>query len=327
MNAVAQLDGAIPVGNGYHGGIANRRDPHLNAAVIEEATSHCHNCGAAVDYHFCAVCGQETKLHVPSAHEFLHEFITHYVALEGKLWQSLWLLLRKPGWLTAEYLAGRRARYIQPLRLYLTFSILFFALFKWGGYDVMSVDEEPPSATRQAAAGKQAAAGSAATVLAAKPEKTDFDVQMEKQLHSWNPKWAAKVEKFDAMSPEERQRVYRTAFFNYAPYAMFCLMPVFALYLKLLYLGTRRRYGEHLLFALHANAFAFLVVGLITALSFGPLQALMSAWLMLYLPFAMQRVYGGNKWLNVLRWLVLGALHVLSMIVAILAAFALAVVS
>ena len=44
---------------------------------------------------------------------------------------------------------------------------------------------------------------------------------------------------------------------------MFCLMPVFALYLKLLYLGSGRRYGEHMLFALHTNAFAFLLLGLI----------------------------------------------------------------
>ncbi|UUZ52454.1 hypothetical protein LP419_23575 [Massilia sp. H-1] len=46
------------------------------------------------------------------------------------------------------------------------------------------------------------------------------------------------------------------------PYAMFCLMPLFALYLKLLYLGSGRRYGEHLLFALHSNAFAFAMFGL-----------------------------------------------------------------
>ena len=59
-----------------------------------------------------------------SAHagEFLHEFVGHYVALEGTLWRTLGLLLRHPGRLTREYLDGRRRRYVLPLRLYLTAS-------------------------------------------------------------------------------------------------------------------------------------------------------------------------------------------------------------
>lgn len=289
----------------------------MNTAALEQDPVHCHNCGAVVDYHYCAVCGQETKLHVPSAGEFLHEFITHYVALEGKLWQSLWLLLRKPGMLTAEYLAGRRARYIQPLRLYLTFSVLFFALFKWGGYEVASSEEPPPSVERHIPAAKRSDAS----------EMAGVEILVTDKINRWNPKWAERIDKFDGLAPEDKQRVFRTAFFSYAPYAMFCLMPLFALYLKVLYLGSGRRYGEHLLFALHANAFAFLLVGLITAIPLGLAQALLWVWLTLYLPIAMQRVYGGKVWLNVVRWLVLGALHSLSMVVAVLAAFGLAVVS
>src|SRR6478672_7835883 len=99
------------------------------------APSHCHNCGAATKGNFCADCGQETTLHVASAREFLHEFIGHYVALEGKLWKSLALLLFRPGRLTLEYIKGRRVRYVQPLRLYLTFSLIFFAVMKYSGHD------------------------------------------------------------------------------------------------------------------------------------------------------------------------------------------------
>jgi hypothetical protein len=38
------------------------------------------------------------------------------------------LLLTKPGLLTKEFLSGRRARYVSPLRVYLVCSLLFFAL-------------------------------------------------------------------------------------------------------------------------------------------------------------------------------------------------------
>lgn len=113
----------------------------------QHATSVCKNCSAATSGHYCHQCGQATHLHVPSAREFLHEFIAHYVALEGALWKSLGGLIFKPGFLTCEYIEGRRARYLQPLRLYLTFSIIFFALFKFSGMEVINLGEEiPPSA-------------------------------------------------------------------------------------------------------------------------------------------------------------------------------------
>jgi hypothetical protein len=68
---------------------------------------------------FCCACGQPTRIHPPTLWEFVHEWLQHYVALEGKLWKSLWALMARPGFLTLEYLAGRRQRYVQPLRLLL----------------------------------------------------------------------------------------------------------------------------------------------------------------------------------------------------------------
>src|ERR1700761_5250521 len=90
----------------------------------------CRNCGHQAPLEFCPACGQETALHPPTLVEFLHEFVGHYVALEGTLWQTLKLLLTRPGRLTREYLGGRRRRYVLPLRLYLTCSFLFFLVVK-----------------------------------------------------------------------------------------------------------------------------------------------------------------------------------------------------
>ncbi|MGZ3183419.1 MAG: hypothetical protein ACXU8N_13340, partial [Telluria sp.] len=114
----------------------------------------------------------------------------------------------------------------------------------------------------------------------------------------------------------------KKAFFGYAPYAVFAMMPLFAFYLKLLYLGSGRRYGEHLLFALHTNAFAFLMLTLIILL--GPLGLpyvgkLLGLWLIFYLPTAMRRVYGGSRKLTALRWCTLMFLHLTALTVAIAA--------
>jgi hypothetical protein len=51
-------------------------------------SANCANCETPLSGHFCSNCGGEAVLHA-STREFLHEFIGHYVALEGKLWGSL----------------------------------------------------------------------------------------------------------------------------------------------------------------------------------------------------------------------------------------------
>ena len=280
----------------------------------DEETANCHNCGAAVSYHYCALCGQETKLHVASAGEFIHEFVGHYIALEGRLWTTLHKLLFRPGFLTAEYIAGRRARYVQPLRVYLTFSILFFFIIKLSGTPVAKVDE--PEQSKSVVTSNQAA-----------PER---ELNSTRELVPLLPRaLQAKIKAFHARPAEEQSRLMGAAFFGYVPYAMFVLMPVFALYLKLLYAGSRRRYGEHLLFALHANGFAFAMFSLLFVTSFlnvGLIKFVLAMWLIFYLPTAMRRVYGGTRLSTAWRWIVLAALHLLSIAGAMIAAYGLAIV-
>jgi Protein of unknown function (DUF3667) len=96
------------------------------------SSMNCRNCGSPAPGKFCTQCGQDTAPHPPSAGEFIHEFIGHYIAFEGKLWKTLALLFFKPGQLTKEYLAGRKLRYVLPLRLYLTISLIFFVALGFG---------------------------------------------------------------------------------------------------------------------------------------------------------------------------------------------------
>ena len=285
-------------------------------AIVHRAAV-CANCATAVNGNFCPACGQETTLHVPSAREFLHEFIGHYVALEGKLWKTLGLLLFKPGRLTCEYIEGRRVRFVQPLRLYLTLSIIFFALFKFSGQEVAKFDRDarPPALAQ---AGKTVAPSAA-------PNHTRDAINGNTTISRWlsgiSPKLGVKADKYWAQSDSEKEHQLRSAFFGYAPYAVFCLMPVFAFYLKLLYLGSGRRYGEHLLFALHSNAFAFLMLILMWVTPAVPfLHLALGLWLLFYLPAAMRRVYGGSRLATGARWLVLMFLHALSIAAAIMGA-------
>ena len=319
-------------------GLGHHENPVTSTAVHHEAATHCHNCGAAVTYHYCALCGQETKLHVPSAGEFIHEFVGHYVALEGRLWKTLVYLLFKPGLLTAEYIAGRRVRYVEPLRVYLSMSILFFALLKIVGAPVGDMRLEPeeekavPHAIAKAQAGKAQAGArkDMAQVPSAASEKQSKNAFEVRSSNGLTPAQLKKIEAFWGLPEKERVRLLTSAFFSYVPYARFCVMPIFALYLKLLYLGSGRRYGEHLLFALHTNAFAFAMFGILigaSLLNWALVSFALSVWLFIYLPKAMRRVYGGSRLATLLRWMVLSLLHALSISGAIMAAFALAVFS
>ncbi|WP_323139885.1 DUF3667 domain-containing protein [Massilia phyllosphaerae] len=312
---------------------------------LHHAASNCPNCSATVSGHFCHQCGQETVLHPPSAREFMHEFIGHYVAIEGKLWKSLGLLLFRPGRLTLEYIKGRRVPYVQPLRMYLTFSLIFFAVLKFSMHDVKLHGQERPQhgtppavaqAKKESGQDREKAAGeAAASPGAVHAGKTDMVLKEDnpgevgdvaRRVSEWvkphNAHVADRITHFGDLPLEEKGALLEESFYHYAPYAIFFMMPFFALYLKMLYLGSGRRYGEHLLFALHTNAFAFLAmtVTVLVPEGFGLVTFLLWMWLAFYLPTAMRTVYGGSRKLTALRWLVLMFLHQLTIGLALLGA-------
>lgn len=305
----------------YHVSFFSRRDPHLTTDALDHAphAGICKNCDAVTRGNFCQQCGQATHLHVPSAREFLHEFVAHYVALEGKLWRSLKLLFFKPGLLTREYIEGRRVRYVEPLRLYLTFSIIFFFLFKLSGLELYNGDSAPSAAPPVVSAPADSLPPQGAPVaLRGRVELSERDREVAREFAEIHPRFGEVVANFLRLARAGQTEAAKRAFYSYAPYAIFLLMPVFALFLKLLYLGSGRRYGEHFLFALHSNAFAFFTLSLfIVANSWGFLRFVLQVWLIFYLPTAMRRVYGGSRFSTALRWIVLLALHLLSIALAV----------
>jgi hypothetical protein len=88
----------------------------------------CLNCGVSLQGDYCSNCGQKAHVHRSVFHaveEFLHG-ITHF---DSKLWNTLPLLLFRPGKLTREYVQGKRARYVAPVALFLLTIFSMFLLF------------------------------------------------------------------------------------------------------------------------------------------------------------------------------------------------------
>jgi hypothetical protein len=236
--------------------------------------------------------------------------MAHYVAIEGKLWRSLKLLLFKPGLLSREYIEGRRVRYVEPLRLYLSFSIIFFAVMKLSGVEIINVGgrADAPTAISAPAGAQAPQSGESAEFMKIREDTVAW-------LGGKSPQVAERVDRYLSLPEAQRKEAAKRVFYSYTPYAIFLMMPVFALYLKLFYLGTGRRYGEHFLFALHSNAFAFLMLSLfIVADGWNFVRLVLLAWLVFYLPTAMRRVYGGGRTVTALRWIVLMFLHLVTLV-------------
>src|ERR1700681_3790384 len=84
------------------GGAAARMSHHDSAATV------CGNCGVPLGGDFCHACGQRALGPDVSLHDFFHEAFEEFAHVDGKIVQTLRLLLTKPGMLTREFLDGRR---------------------------------------------------------------------------------------------------------------------------------------------------------------------------------------------------------------------------
>src|SRR5262249_31656393 len=93
---------------------------------VVSAGAHCANCQTPLVGPYCSNCGQRHEPHVHSMREFASETLEGVTHADSRLWRTLWLLISRPGFLTVEFLEGRRARYLPPFRLYLVLSVVLF---------------------------------------------------------------------------------------------------------------------------------------------------------------------------------------------------------
>ncbi|WP_316784063.1 DUF3667 domain-containing protein [Pedobacter frigiditerrae] len=87
---------------------------------------NCLNCGFLVEEHYCSRCGQPNLELKENFWQFISHSIAHYFHFDNKFFQTLVPLLTKPGKVTLDYLAGKRARYINPISMYIFVSIVYF---------------------------------------------------------------------------------------------------------------------------------------------------------------------------------------------------------
>jgi len=399
-----------------------RRGSRRKKAERERTLTTCENCGAALNGAFCSQCGQHAIDYRRSLWRVLVDAADSFLNWDTKFLSSIGILLWRPWKLTNDFNAGRRARYVHPLRLYLLASIAFFLLAKLVNFTGFSdnrpkeltaedraemdaaltklaapesglddqerekveaaraklaetnevstpedrvrmsralgtlvaasvkrelkakdhkkldtalariVDPTPsPSPPPEAKVNDETVPGNQAAVPPPAPSAdSDLNVEFGPDLHgAKNPfeMWLETQIKDKIGKDGSKAKLFLDTLRSNIPTMMLCCVPLFALLLKLLYLGKRRFYVEHLVYALHIHTFAYVGVVVITVIGMALAQwsntaralvvAALSCVMFVQVFLSIRRVYGQRWFFTTLKFLLGGVAYLIVLSIAV----------
>lgn len=313
---------------------------HQHKNHHERADKICLNCGTSLYGHYCHVCGQENNEPKESAWHLIKHFAEDVTHFDGKFFSSLKNLIRKPGFLAEEYIKGRRAAYLPPVRMYLLYSAIFFlAIFSMAG-EAGHTDEriahfrdsvEEHSTSNFIGYHRQALLGSEddITYLCFDRRLAHNGVHVYDSIQNALPDSMKDTgpERFIARrlaaaatvyhrNPNEFMEKAGEGFMHSSSKIFFFLLPVFALLLSLLYIRRKEYYFvAHAVFSIHFFCLVFMMA-LLYALLFNYGGGSHNAnrlvlWLLLfinigtyiYLYIAMLRFYKQGWFKTFIKWL------------------------
>ena len=266
----------------------------------------CANCAEPLAGEFCSRCGQPAIDYHRPLSDLFSDVVGDILNLDTRLIRTLRPLMFTPGAVVKDYIAGRRASHVPPLKSYLIAALIFFGLF------TIFPSQAPVSVVEMGSAEERAAKANS------QGGRTSISLPQHITFHD---EWYQGVKARAMKQPEElAHKIYENV-----PRAFFVFLPVFAVFLKLLY----RKQGfvmDHLVFSLYYHAFVFLNFSLFFLARQGgrylpgPLGAVLGlglfVWLVAYLPIALRRVYGGPRWLTGAKLLALGVLYFIAFLSA-----------
>jgi hypothetical protein len=268
--------------------------------------THCENCGAPLTGHYCAQCGQAAIDYRRSFRHVIADVLDSFLNWDSKFFATIALLILKPWRLTNEFLAGKRVRYVNPLRLYLLASILFFFAVNYGTKginfdasklgakdraelesDLKDADLPPEARQKLEALLRESSPSPAPSPVTNEPsappmaegnqQKREYGKIGERpfvvfdQSKSSTPfeRWIEARAKEKMGEHGTKMGLFIATLFSNLPYMMLCCIPLFAFVLKILYIRRHIFYIDHLIYALHIHTFAYTGIMLIVLATIG----------------------------------------------------------
>jgi hypothetical protein len=263
----------------------------------------CLNCNAIIEVKFCGVCGQENIEPKESVGHLINHFFQDITHFDGKFFSSVKYLITKPGFLSAEYVRGRRQAYLNPVRFYIfTSFIVFFLLFTFLSPDskVISRGEIMNDSLSNKKVGDTAKREWLHIGLKRDTSSSTKDENLQQSdfsIFNVDISSIGTVKKFDSLNSNGLIPVnwllrklirkcislyerygYNVKEFNTQllislrhalPQALFISLPFFAIILKLIYIRRKKfYYVSHIIFSIHLYIFIFLNILFIYMLSY-----------------------------------------------------------
>jgi hypothetical protein len=294
----------------------------------------CLNCGFQVEERYCSRCGQENLEPRESLGHLVSHFLSDFTHYDSKFLTSLRDLVIKPGFLTREYNAGRRAAYLNPIRMYIFISAVFFLVLFGGNESGPSSSKPLPADTLSHPVGELS--------LNAAFHNTDAVITVVENKYTRVGQYdsaQAALALSDTARDDSRSRWFMHRMIHlrerhpgrqaivitqnvggFIPKAMFVLLPLFALYMRLLYSRRKFVYTQHVIFSLHFHSFIFLVFLLgQVAFLFNPgfvgvftIAGVSILWIFAYLAIALHRTYAQALWISLLKAIALWLMYVIT---------------
>jgi len=349
----------------------------------------CLNCEHPLDISdkYCPNCGQLNSIKKLSFTDFFNEFFANFFAYDSRFRRTLSAMLFHPGRISKDYIQGKRERYANPFRFYLSVSIIFFIIWSFSnnmedfGYigdditkDVQDLSPEELEKLRTDLKNVPSIGNSALSVdsLLVKEEENSkktykniyfsqekldslpFSTAVQKQLNLYdhfhketaisNPTIA--LDSLEHHTSSYNRWVYKKIvdwntilknpeifvgyFINKLPLIIFFYLPVFALFIWLLYWRRPFNYMEHLVFTFHVQTIFFVLMGISLILSnlfnWDSVFGLLILLFLFYLYRALKNFYGQGRFKTLVKFVILNGifliLAVIASILSLIASFA-----
>ena len=270
----------------------------------ERKEKNCLNCNTEVYGKYCHVCGQENVEPVETAWHLVTHFFNDITHFDGKFFSTLKYLIARPGFVSREYMVGRRASYLNPVRMYVFTSAVFFLIF----FTVNHFDEKNVKTTVNGKEVSEIKKMDSTTfkeftkvINDGKPmtrdefssyvdtmrksgtirfapgnyrDKAQYDSLLKAGVkkHNWlERKLVYKQIELDQKYQHDGNKIlasFINALTHSFPQMLFISLPLFALMLKWLYNRNKNfYYANHAIFSIHLYVFVFIFLLLLIGIS------------------------------------------------------------
>lgn len=338
----------------------------------------CLNCDHPLDIsdQYCPNCGQLNSTKKLSFDDFFNEFFAGIFAYDSRLRKTLVTLIFYPGKISRDYIQGKRVRYANPFKFYLSASIVFFIAWNFSN-DLGDLKLKADSNSRKieelsdqeftqlreelneipAIANSnlnidslfnrqrnndrtylekyisQEGLDSLGTFRSFTPQ-TQLYHQFYEQTNILHPGPA--LDSLHHLDTRYNQWVYKKVvdfstvvadpkiFWDYLvgklPFIIFFFLPVFALFIWLLYVRKKYNYMEHLIFAFHVQTTFFIIAGCDLLLSWifktDSLTGMMALIFLIYLYKAMRKFYNQSRFKTIVKFIILNGIFLILAVIA-----------